>query len=155
MGRQKGDEPRHPEKRRIEHVGVVGAQHEIVPLSLMRPDTPITDAPAGTEPDPLRPLELDDEPPQVNVIGKALLLPAGDEDPITDWRGIVQPDGTRAPFVMPPNGMHIRNVIGAERILAASTIAVAKAYDNRLASTSGKIEGQELDEVLRRSRITL
>ncbi|HET6856745.1 MAG TPA: hypothetical protein VFH94_06585, partial [Streptomyces sp.] len=78
----------------------------------------------------------------------------GEQDRVDEWRAITLPDGTQAPFVMPLNGFHVRNIIGAERILAASTIALGKAYDNRLSTVTGELTGDELDEVLRKARIT-
>ncbi|WP_211301846.1 lonely Cys domain-containing protein, partial [Streptomyces sparsogenes] len=156
MGRKRGDGPRHPETRRIEHSGDVGIQREIVPLSLMRPDTARGSAPAEG-PDRLAPPEIGDEPTAVNVLtGKdSPLEKSSDITGVLDsWRAITLPDGTQGPFVPPKNGFHVRNVIGAENILAAGTIALAKAYDNRLATTSGRLTGEELERVLRTARIT-
>ena len=73
---------------------------------------------------------------------------------LTEWRSVPLPDGTHGPFIPPKNGFHVRNIIGADNIAAASTIALARAYDNRLAATSGPLTGDALDKALRTARVT-
>ncbi|WP_064273218.1 lonely Cys domain-containing protein [Streptomyces sp. RTd22] len=122
----------------------------------MRPDTAPSTAPANG-PDPLAPPDIGDEPAAVNVLtGED--SPLGKSNDITgvfdSWRAITLPDGTQGPFIPPRNGFHVRNIIGAESILAASTIALARAHDNRLATTSGLLTGDALERALRTARIT-
>ncbi|WP_137022870.1 lonely Cys domain-containing protein, partial [Streptomyces albus] len=156
VGRKRGEDGWGRPARRIEESGEAGSQREIVPLSLMRPDATPGAPNDGT--DPLAPPEIADTPPAVRILtadDSPLHRPEEDSGGILlPWRSVTLPDGTRGPFVPPENGFHVRNLIGAENVLAASTLALAKAYDNRLADLSGNLSGDELQEALRRARIT-
>ncbi|MER7971979.1 lonely Cys domain-containing protein, partial [Streptomyces sp. NPDC096080] len=155
VGRKKGEEGWGRGARRIQESGEAGRQHEIVPLSLMRPDSD-PGAPTG-RPDPLAPPEIDEPPAAVNVL-------TGEDSPLHQaspftgvldaWRSITLPDGTQGPFVPPENGFHVRNVLGAENVLAASTLALGKAYDNRFGALSGPLTDAALDAALRTARVT-
>ncbi|MEK8171892.1 hypothetical protein NKH77_28710 [Streptomyces sp. M19] len=92
VGRKRGDRPRDPASARISHQEDVGALKDIVPLSLLRPDT--TDTRTDAEPDPLAPPEIADEPAAVNVLTSATERIPAEElwDRLHTWRSI--PSGT-------------------------------------------------------------
>ncbi|WP_432070834.1 hypothetical protein [Streptomyces sp. AA1529] len=152
MGRARGDEPRDPDSRRRVHEEEAGAVKDLVPLSLLRPD-PGELAGAGDPLDPLRPPEVPDEPPAVHAFSGAA-NPATRAGGIEEWRTLRQPDGSRRPFEMPAEGFQVRAVLGSGNIRAASTLALAKAYDNRLAHVTGRLAGEPLAAALRKARLT-
>ncbi|MBE9500375.1 hypothetical protein IHE61_27320 [Streptomyces sp. GKU 257-1] len=121
---------------------------DLVPLSLLRPD-PGELAGAGDPLDPLRPPEVPDEPPAVHAFSGAA-NPATRAGGIEEWRTLRQPDGSRRPFEMPAEGFQVRAVLGSGNIRAASTLALAKAYDNRLAHVTGRLAGEPLAAALRK-----
>ncbi|MEW2219198.1 hypothetical protein AB0939_07755 [Streptomyces sp. NPDC006990] len=152
LGRARGDEPRDPDSRRRVHEEEAGAVKDLVPLSLLRPD-PGGRGRADDPRDPLRPPEVPDEPPAVHVYsGDA--NPAARAGGIEEWRTLRQPDGARRPFEMPAEGFQVRAVLGTGNIQAASTLALAKAYDNRLAHLTGRLAGEPLAAALRTARLT-
>ncbi|NUP39429.1 MAG: lonely Cys domain-containing protein, partial [Streptomyces sp.] len=153
IGRMRGDTPRDPATSRISHEQDVGTLKDIIPLSLLRPD-PADGGQPGAETDPLRPPEPADEPPAVNVLTSATDRIPSDQlwDRVRAWRSEGQPG--EAPFEMPPSGFDVRTVIGAEGVEAAGLLALAKAYDNRLAHVSGQLTGDALAAALRRARLT-
>ncbi|MER7184469.1 hypothetical protein ABT404_34250, partial [Streptomyces hyaluromycini] len=136
---------RKEKKQRVFTEGDIGRLTELVPTSLMRPDTSATAAP-DTAPDRLAPPEPDPGPPSVNVL-TGNRIPTTPEQ-LDEWRATPHPDGTTKPFTMPAEGFQVRTVVGAERVQAANVIALAKAYDNKLAGTRGALTGAELDRVL-------
>ncbi|MGO4425537.1 hypothetical protein AB4Z54_44320, partial [Streptomyces sp. MCAF7] len=155
IGRTRGDMPRDPNTSRISHEQDVGTLKDIIPLSLLRPD-PADDGQPGAEPDPLRPPEPVDEPPAVNVLTSATSRIPSEQlwNRVRAWRSVPQPEGGEAPFEMPSSGFDVRAVIGAEGVEAAGLLALAKAYDNRLAQVSGQLTGDALEEALRWARLT-
>ncbi|MFG2960185.1 lonely Cys domain-containing protein [Streptomyces sp. NPDC048291] len=144
----RGSRRKAKKKQQVFTEGDVGRLTELVPTSLMRPDTTATTA-ADAAPDALAPPEPTAGPPSVTVLTGAQ-VPTTPER-IDAWRATRHPDGTTRPFTMPAEGFQVRTVVGADQVQAANVIALAKAYDNTLAGIRGPLTGEALDRALDRA----
>ncbi|MCF4136639.1 hypothetical protein L1856_06750 [Streptomyces sp. Tue 6430] len=139
----------------------VGELREHVPLSLMEPARPETEAADGTgtsgpgtsgtgrllpAPDPAADPALAAPPRPVPLPGP------GKELTVLDG------DGVARPFAFPENGMHPRGIIGIENIRMAGDLLLTKAYDAgfslRALEAGDGPDASALTELLRRTRET-